>query len=396
MEEMHIAHVTATFPPYLGGTGNVCFSQARELARRGHAVHVFTVALPGSRADESCDGVRIHRLRSVGRVGNVSVLPGLFLRLRGFDIIHLHSPFIVGAEMTSLSAALSRAPLVVTYHNDLINSGSWRDVVFRLATWSLRYLVLYRANRVLFVSQGHAETNNQRQVRYWRQANSRILVNGVDVHVFRPAGDQLNVRARLGLPADMPVIGFVSSLDRAHHYKGLDVLLRALVRPELSHARLLAVGEGELKEGYRQQAAALGLSERVLFHGGVPQSDLPPLLRACDVITIPSLVPEALPLTLLESMACGIPVIASDGPGVRSVLCDGEDGLLAKPGDATDLAEKIQMLLDDPQRRREIGARGLAKVEASYSWEQSVARLEAIYHEVLDSTGVRNTQWKSV
>ena len=396
MEEMQIAHVTATFPPYLGGTGNVCFCQARELARRGHAVHVFTGTLPGSKAEESCDDVRIHRLRSVVRVGNVSVLPGLILRLRGFDIIHLHAPFIVGAELTSLSTALSRAPLVVTYHNDLIRSGGWRDVVFRLATWSLRYLVLYRANRVLFVSQGHAETNSQRQVRDWRQAKSRILVNGVDVHIFRPAEDQSNVRAKLGLPADAPVIGFVSSLDRAHHYKGLDVLLRALVRPELSHARLLAVGDGELKEGYRQQAGALGLSERVLFYGGVPQANLPPLLRACDVVTIPSLVSEALPLTLLESMACGIPVIASDGPGVRSVLCDGEDGLLVKPGDAADLAEKIRMLLGDPRRRREIGARGLAKVNASYSWEQSVARLEAIYHEVLDSTGACKTPWKSV
>jgi glycosyltransferase involved in cell wall biosynthesis len=314
------------------------------------------------------------------------VLPGLFLCLRGFDIIHLHSPFIVGAEMTSLSAALSRVPLVVTYHNDLIGSGGWRDVVFRLATWSLHHLVLYRADRVLFVSQGHAETNDQRQVYYHRQASSRVLVNGVDTRIFCPGADQPQVRATLGFPADAPVIGFVSSLDRAHHYKGLDVLLRAMAMPELSHVYLLAVGDGEMKEQYRRQAHALGLSERAVFYGGVPQAELPPLLRACDVVAIPSLVPEALPLTLLESMACSIPVIASDGPGVRSVLCDGEDGLLAKPGDAANLVEKIQVLLDNPHRRREMGARGRAKVEAGYSWEQNATRLEAIYQEVLDSS----------
>jgi len=82
-------------------------------------------------------------------------------------------------------------------------------------------------------------------------------------------------------------------------------------------------------------------------------------------------------------MACGKPVIASNLPGVRSVVSDGEDGLLVRPGDVEDLAEKIQMLLDDPQRRREMGERGRDKVEEKYAWPKIIPRLVRVYEEVL-------------
>jgi len=119
---LKIALVTATFPPYRGGTGNVCFHNARELARRGHEAHVFTAALPGAPAHETIEGVVVHRLRPLARAGNAPLLPALSWRLRGFDVIHLHYPFF-GGEITALAAKLSRAPLVITYHQDVLLSG---------------------------------------------------------------------------------------------------------------------------------------------------------------------------------------------------------------------------------------------------------------------------------
>jgi glycosyltransferase involved in cell wall biosynthesis len=110
---------------------------------------------------------------------------------------------------------------------------------------------------------------------------------------------------------------------------------------------------------------------------------LSPLIRACDLMTIPSTVPEACPLTLLESMACGVPVVASDGPGVRSLLRGIEDGLLVQPGDPADLAEKIGSLLGDLGRRQQIAEWGRAMITADYGWDQKIKRLEAIYQEVL-------------
>lgn len=92
---------------------------------------------------------------------------------------------------------------------------------------------------------------------------------------------------------------------------------------------------------------------------------------------------EAFGVVLLEAMACGKPVIASNLPGVRSVVSAGEDGLLVRPGDIDDLAEKTQMLLDDPQRRREMGERGRDKVEEKYAWPKIIPRLVQVYEEVL-------------
>ena len=84
-------------------------------------------------------------------------------------------------------------------------------------------------------------------------------------------------------------------------------------------------------------------------------------------------------------MACGKPVIASDSPGVRSVVTDSEDGLLIKPGDSADLVEKINDLLFDPNLRQEMGKRGRVKVEAKYSWPKVGERLENAYWSAMDS-----------
>jgi glycosyltransferase involved in cell wall biosynthesis len=386
---LRIAHVTATFPPYHGGTGNVCYHNARELARRGHQVHVFTAAMPGAPAHELRDGISIHRLRPLVRVGNAALLPGLPRALRGFDVIHLHCPFIPGAELTALTANLIRARLVITYHNDLIRPGSARDLIFRLATWSSRYFVLYHADRILFVSQGHAKTSDQRIVYDKRKECCSILPNGVDTRLFYPRTDREDVRSELHLPVNGSVIGFVGGLDSAHHYKGLNILLDALATPYLRGVYLLVVGDGNLRQQYQQQAYALGLGERVLFHGAVAQEALPRLYSLCDVIAMPSRAPESFGLVALESLACGVPVVASDGPGVRCLVQSGDNGLLVEPGNVRALAAALQQILDDEPLRRAMGQRGRAKVEAGYSWERIGAQLEAIYQQVLGADTAR-------
>jgi glycosyltransferase involved in cell wall biosynthesis len=92
---------------------------------------------------------------------------------------------------------------------------------------------------------------------------------------------------------------------------------------------------------------------------------------------------EAFGVVLLEAMACAKPVIASDLPGVRSVVSDGVDGMLVRPGDASDLAAKVQMLLDNPQQQHEMGERGRNKVDSTYDWPKIIPRLVQVYEQVL-------------
>jgi glycosyltransferase involved in cell wall biosynthesis len=142
-------------------------------------------------------------------------------------------------------------------------------------------------------------------------------------------------------------------------------------------------GHGDRLPYYKSFAEAVGLNSQVRFLGSVDHRVLPKVYAAADVVILPSQMQESFGLVVIEAMACGKPVLASNLPGVRSVVAHGQDGLLARTGDVNDLAEKIQMLLDDPQRRREMGERGRAKVEAKYGWPRIIPRLVRVYEEVL-------------
>ncbi|MGH2457603.1 MAG: glycosyltransferase family 4 protein [Chloroflexota bacterium] len=379
---MRIALVTATFPPYLAGTGQVCYHNARGLVEAGHDVTVFTADVPrvGHPDPERID---VQRLPVWFRVGNAPVLPGL-LGMGRFDLIHLHYPFYFGAEPVLLTSLVSGVPYVVTYHQDVLLRGPLRYpemIHHRL----LGTRILARARVVLATSLDYARSSRLRPLIERGAVRVDELPNGVDARRFHPDVDVGDLRDRCGIRSGERVILFVGALDRPHYFKGVAVLLSALGRlPDLT-TRLLVVGEGELLPNYRELAVRLGLADRVSFRGRVSEAELPAHYALADALVLPSTTRgEAFGLALLEALACQTPVIASNLPGVRSVVSDGEDGLLAAPGDARDLADKIQSLLDDPERRHRMGALGRAKVVERYGWDRITARLEAIYRRVLD------------
>ncbi|HEU4792967.1 MAG TPA: glycosyltransferase, partial [Nitrolancea sp.] len=177
---MRIAHVTATFPPYYAGTGNVCYHNARVLAARGHEVHVYTADWPGEPDDPP--GVTVHRLKPAVRVGNAPVLSQL-LRLGAFDLVHLHYPFIFGAELLTLGVLARRTPLVLTYHNDLLAPG-WRGRFFAAYERFPARVVLQAARGVCAVTLDHAAASPL--LRHVTQARIMELPNGVDSGRFHP------------------------------------------------------------------------------------------------------------------------------------------------------------------------------------------------------------------
>jgi glycosyltransferase involved in cell wall biosynthesis len=377
---MRIAHVTAVFPPYRSGTGNGCFYTARELARRGHDVTVFTAAVAGAPARETRDGFQIRRLRPLAQVGNASLLPQLLPVLRGFDVIHLHYPFISGAELVRLASLVHRVPFVMTLHNDLIGDGA-RALLFAGYQKASAWLTVRHAACLCAVSMDHYQSSRLRA----SVGNVRLTVveipNGVDTDRFCPGGES-GIRDRYHVPEDAGLALFVAALDRAHHYKGLDRLLQAMVFLD-EDAWLLVVGDGELRARYEEQARILGVAHRTVFAGGMPHDRLPPYFRAADVGVLPSCAPESFGMVLIEAMACGKPVVASESPGVRSVVSDGEDGLLVQPGDVAGLAAAVRALLADPGRRRVMGKSGRAKVEMKYTWQRVGVQLENIYRDIL-------------
>jgi glycosyltransferase involved in cell wall biosynthesis len=366
---MRIAHLTATFPPYWGGTGTVAFNQAAGLAARGHDVHVFTGTAGG--ADDDPRGVTVHRLKPVVSIGNAPLLPQLAL-LDGFDVVHFHHPFMFGTEAVLVGRARRNRPaLVTTYHNRLIGERG-RAPIFWLYEETMVRMVLRAADRVCVVSTDHAESVDH--LRSLRRRHPERLVevpNGVDVDAFSP-GD---ARER-----DRPVALFVAALDRAHHFKRLDLVIDALARASDSSLELLVVGGGELLEDYRQQAARAGVADRVQFAGPQPHGELPRFMRDADFLVLASEPPESFGVVYVEAMACGLPVIGSNIPGVRIVVRDGHNGLLVPPGDVAALARALDRMVEiGSQGRHALGAAGRDDAEQIYAWPRIVEQLERVY-----------------
>ena len=376
---MRIAHLTATFPPYLGGAGTTTLHLARGLAARGHDVEVLT-ADTGRGPEPDTGDARVRRLPALASIGNAPLLPGL-LRAGGYDVVHLHHPFLFGTELTLLRRLRSRRQaLVVSYHNRLVGSGA-RAPLFR--GWELSWgrWLLHAADRVCVLSEGHARSVPQlAALERRRPERLAVLPNGVDLALFRPGPDESRVRAGHGIPEDAVVAAFVATLDRAHYFKRLDRAVEALRRTGDERLHLLIVGAGEELEAHRQAAAAAGLGARVHFAGAAGHERLPGLLRAADLLLLSSDPPESFGIVLIEAMASGLPTVTTDLPGVSSVGVPGETGLVAALDDPDALAAALRRMVEiGPEGRRRMGAVGRAHAEAHYAWPGLVERTEAIY-----------------
>lgn len=149
-------------------------------------------------------------------------------------------------------------------------------------------------------------------------------------------------------------------------------------------------GEGSSLESMERLATTLGVQDRVRFLGRVSEDNLPKVYAACDVFVLPSVSRlEAFGIVALEAMATGKPVVVADIPGVREVIEDGREGILADPMNPQDLARKIERLLADPDLRAEMGRRGREKVLAMFTTETVTDQVLRVYQDVLAGGSAR-------
>ena len=146
---MKIAEVTATFPPYNAGTGNVCYHNSVELAKLGHDVSVYT-GIKSNLKTENSKILSIKYLKPLFSVGNAPFLPQL-LALKDYDIVHLHYPFFFGAEFVYLNSILRNSKYVLTYHNDVISDGLF-GLFFKIHKHTLMKLILGRAEKIFVIN----------------------------------------------------------------------------------------------------------------------------------------------------------------------------------------------------------------------------------------------------
>jgi len=205
----------------------------------------------------------------------------------------------------------------------------------------------------------------------------RALMDGVDTNVFTPHPKE-EIRARLGLPTDRPVVSFLGLLNS---YQGVDLLLEAATLLKSQGARLHFLVMGFPEEKYREKAEALGLSGMITFTGRVPYDQAPLYLSAGDLAVSPKISLTEANGKLFNYIACGLPTVVFDTPVNREIL--GDATLYAKFGDAAELAGAIGRLAGDRELREELGEKGRARAVEKHSWAARGKELVEIYKKLL-------------
>ena len=150
----------------------------------------------------------------------------------------------------------------------------------------------------------------------------------------------------------------------------------------------MLVGDGPQRRLFEARAKELGIADRVHFAGRVPQEKLPDAYRSMSVLAFPSTgAAEAFGLVAVEAMACGVPVVASNLPGVRSVVADGVTGLLTPPFDANALADALLRILDNTSLRQGMSRAARERVISRYSWDKHVGGLMEVYEALRRTIG---------
>jgi phosphatidylinositol alpha-mannosyltransferase len=290
-----------------------------------------------------------------------------WLREGRFDVVHVHEP--APPSVSLLVCMIAKGPIVATFHTATVRS-KW------LAAWGpvVRPFLERITGRI-------AVSDFARRVQVEHLGGDAVIIpNGVHVAAFA-SGPSLPGYTR---GVDGPTIGFLGRYDESR--KGLPVLLEAMrtVVQRYPGARLLIAGRGDA--GDLAQLVGADLRSSVALLGELSEADKAAFLRSVDVYCAPNLLGESFGVILIEALAAGAPIVASDLDAFARVLEDGAAGVLVRRGDAPALAEALCELLGDPARRAELSARG-SVVAAQYDWSVLARRILAVYETVVPAGG---------
>jgi len=359
----------------------------RRLDAEGYEVHV--ASSPGEHLDFIAKlGFTTHPLRidrafiSFRHPVSVVRLASLMRRER-FDAVHVHTP--VAAALGRIAAELARVPVVIYtahgfYFHDLMPRWKRRPII-----WVERLLGRCCTDLLFTVSCEDEKTAVRERI----MERSRVIcLNsiGVDLRSFGVPPDQ-DLREELSLKEEEKIVGFIGRLVRE---KGIEELLRAMgkVVREIPEAKLLVVGDTlrsdrdrRAKERLRRIIGENGLEGSIVFAGY--REDVPALLSIIDLFVLPS-YREGMPRTIIEAMAAGKPVVATDIRGCREEVVDGETGLLVPVRDPDALAEAIMRILADDDLARRMGEAGRKRAKDEFDEQAVLDRQIDAYKRALE------------
>ena len=412
---MHILMVSEYFPPHSMGGGELsAFALAKGLVKKKVQVSVLTSHFPGD-SEETIDGVKIYRrlktgsgsgniADNVGRLGfassisdelpklvdkikpnvvhamNVTSMPGVAKVLRGLPAVaHINSPLAFcpkgtkiayGKECTKKCTFSHFVPCFMTSKELGRLSNKWY-LKYNPFVWIAVYSRWTKIRNSLTKYQKYLpiSTYMEKWLHKYNisKENTQVVPNIIDLERFAKAKGKKN---------DVPKILYLGGYV---HMKGLHIVLEALKDVNQPY-ELHCYGAGGEKGRFEELAWKNGV--KAAFHGKATQKDLPSIIAGSDMLVFPSLVPEAFGRVALEAMAASKPVIASNIGGIPDIVVQ-KTGYLFEPGNADELRQAIQKLLDNPKKSAEMGREGQKRVQKEFAEEFIVEKVIDIYRTVL-------------
>lgn len=300
------------------------------------------------------------------------------LRKRRPHIVHTQGR---GDPFGRLAGWLARVPAIVSttamissrYEVDEL----WRKALYRLIDLTTdrmvdRYIVVNRASVAALTDRHRVPP-----------ARVAVIPNGIELERYEPDGQRRGEwRRRLGVPEGAVLVGGVGRLT---WQKGFPDLVKAVAALDDPDIWLVLAGDGPDWGDLRALAGGLNIAQRVVFAGFV--EDVPGLLADLDLFVLSS-HREGHPMVLLEAMAMGLPVVATDIPGVGDTITEGVDGRLVSVGDVPALVETIRSLTRDRETSARLGRNARRKIEQEYTVERMVRRTGVLYEQLLAEKGV--------
>ncbi len=353
-----------------GGVNDHIRNMGVQLQRLGHETRIFA---PSSRADVDFDSARFYRIGtpiaipvndSVARITlsfHLANQVAAIIADERFDVLHFHEPLMPALPMTMLR--LSTTANVGTFH------AYARSNVGYYYGRPLLQPYLAHLHRGIAVSEPARAFVN----RYFPDFPLHVIPNGVDLDLYRPGLAPIR-----HLRDENLNILFVGRLEKR---KGLGDLLRAYraMLPRVPRSRLIIVGDGPLR-GRVESYIARHRLPNVVMAGYVPESVKPRYYNSADIFCAPATGAESFGIVLLEALATGLPVVATEVPGYMSVLEPGKDSVTVQPKNWRELAASLVILARDPEMRRRLADYAQQKA-GRYSWDRVASEVIEVYHE---------------
>jgi phosphatidylinositol alpha-mannosyltransferase len=353
-----------------GGVNDHVRHLAVRLQALGHETRIFA---PSSRAEVDFDSARFYRIGtpiaipandSVARITlsfHLANRVAALIEGERFDVLHFHEPLMPALPMTMLR--MSTTANVGTFH------AFARSNVGYYYGRPLLHPYLAHLHRGIAVSEPARGFVN----RYFPEFQLQVIPNGIDVDTYRPGLAPIR-----HLRDDKLNILFVGRLEKR---KGLGDLLRAYraVKPRVPRSRLIIVGDGPLRGRVESYATRHRLPD-VVIAGFVPDSVKPRYYCSADVFCAPATGAESFGVVLLEALASGLPVVATEVPGYMSVLEPGRDSVTVQPKNWRELAASLVILARDPELRTRMSDYALQKARR-YSWDRIASEVVDVYDD---------------